>query len=121
MKKKANKQSADVHVPVTMISYSWKGNISLPRNKIYTLFIKYPLSNPAKFDIKTGKNGMGIIELIGAIGKVYKKIYEIDDLEEKSNNDNFTYGVWGHDIGDLNLSGINVDHVKKQITIDVDS
>jgi len=125
MKKKTNKQSVNIHVPMTMISYSWEGNISLPPNETYVLHVDYPLRKPAKFDIKTGKNGMGVIELINTIGKIYDKMYEVDDKEDLLSDDEdfegYTYDICGHSIDDLSLSGIDVNHDKKKITISVDS
>jgi hypothetical protein len=104
-------QSVNIHVPVTMTSYSWTGNLLLPRNKTYTLYVNYPLQKPAYFNIKTGKNGLNAIQLIGKIGKIYKKIYEVDDFNSEK------YRVYGHDISDLTIGGIKVNHKTKKITL----
>jgi len=116
MKKKTNKQSVDVHIPVTMLSSRWGGNFEkLPPNKTYELLIDYPLDCPARFKIKTGKNGLNLAGLLGKIGKLYEEIYEADDQGDDR------YGIYGHDIGDLSLGGIIVDHDKMLITLGVDS
>lgn len=86
-------------------------DVFLPANEEFTLTIDYPLSNAAKFKIKSGKTGMGTAKLIDKICKLYHKVYE---NEEK-------YGIWGHSIDDLNLEGIKVNFVKKSITIDIGS
>lgn len=119
VKKKANKQSIDVHIPVTMLSSSWKGDFDkLPANEVYELIIDYPLDNPARYKIKTGKNGMGLVALLGTIGKFYEKTYEDEDSSEDPRG---RYGIYGHSIDDLSLSGVNINHTTKKITLDVDS
>jgi len=103
------KSKLDCSIPIEDSS-PLKGNVDLPRNKVYTLVIDYPLDNPAKFQIKTGIKGMSSIQVIDKIIKSYHKVYEQN-----------IHGVWGHDIGDLMLVTVYVDHKKKLITLDVDS
>jgi hypothetical protein len=115
-------QNITVHIPVTMLSSIWKGEFpKLPANKTYQLVIDYPLSNPVTYPIKTGKKGMGLVSLLGKIGKLYQKTYDVEDETLESEAEGGRYGIYGHDIGDLNLSGINVNHKTKKITLDVDS
>lgn len=115
MKKK--NQSITVHIPITMLSSIWKGDFQkLPPNQTYQLVIDYPLDKPAVYPIKTGKNGMGLVVLLGKIGKLYQKTYDVEDESEQGR-----YGIYGHSIDDLNLSGIRVNHKKKLITLGVDS
>ena len=112
--KKQIKQSITIHIPIYYLNSIWKGDFKpLPANQIYNLVIDYPFGGERKhiFPIKTGKNGLGLIAILSKIGKSYNKIYE--NPEEN--------GVFGHDITDLNLSGIKVNHKSKKITIDVDS
>lgn len=90
------------------------GEISLPPNKTFSLTIDYPLARSAKFNISTGKNGLTTIGLINKIVKCYKKVYYKED-------ENGTYGIWGHDIGDLSLQGIDVDLKNNKISIHVGS
>ena len=85
-------------------------DIFLPPNKTFKLLINYPCKGKL-FNINTGKNGMGSLKLIRKIGIYYKEIYK----DPKGN------GVWGHDIGDLFLEGIEVNFEKKLITLHVGS
>ena len=41
------KQSATVHVPITMLGSTWKGNVSLPPNQTFDLQIDYPMERVA--------------------------------------------------------------------------
>jgi hypothetical protein len=110
--KKKTKQSITIFIPVSNLEGIWKGDFEkLPTNQTFDLIINYPLDREYHFVIKTGKKGMGLIDLLRKIGKVYNKIYFDPDK----------YGVWGHDIHDLQLEGINVDFKTKKITIEVGS
>lgn len=101
-----------IFIPVTNLDGFWKGSFKdLPPNKIYELIIDYPLSVKAKFKIHTGKNGLGLIKLLGIIGKKYIHIYENPRQ----------YGIWGHVIDDLQLEGITVNHKKKTIELSMGS
>lgn len=112
MKKKKNKKSITVCIPVRELDGIWNGDFkNLPPNKTFELVIDYPLDKPALFPIKTGKKGIGMLRLFKEIGKAYNKVY--DDV--------YQYGVFGHDIGDLFLEGINIDYEKHKITIEVGS
>lgn len=112
---KKNTQSIDLSVRITDLEEYWKGDFQkLPANSTYELVIDYPLSFPAHYKINTGKNGMGLMALLRKIGKLYQKTY---DLDSKCS----AYNIYGHDIGDLNLAGIRVNHKTKTIKLDVDS
>jgi len=112
-----NKQSLTVFIPVTNLSAIWKGDFNrLPANSTYQLIIDYPLTHPVTYNIKTGKNGMGLISLLSKIGKLYEKTYQDDD-----DSDGEKHGIWGHDIGDLSLEGIDINHNRKTITLAVGS
>jgi hypothetical protein len=86
------------------------GDISLPKNDTFTLIIDYPLDEEAKFKINTGKglSGLGLMKIIG---KKYDEVYRNADK----------YGIWGHEMSDLVLCGIDVDYDKKTIRLGVDS
>jgi hypothetical protein len=121
---KQDKQRAILHVPVTMCNSIWKGDFEkLPPNETYELKIDYPLTHPARFNIKTGAKGMNIIQLIKKIGELYEMIYEAepDNDEPCDEDEDVLYGIYGHGIDDLSLSGINVNHTTKKITLDVGS
>ena len=108
--KSEEKQSIKCYVPVGC-GKDYSGDLFLPPNDKYILEIDYPLDSVAKFEILTGENGIGSLNLISKICKFYENIYK--DAEK--------YGIWGHDIFDLQLCQINIDHKTKQITIGVDS
>jgi hypothetical protein len=106
--KKPAKQSVVVDIKIVdLIEAIWKGNITLPANKIYQLIIEYPFNQIIVNPIKTGKNGMGLLQLLKKIGQIYDDVYE--------NAYSF------HNIDDLYLEGITVDHKKKTIKLDVGS
>ena len=120
--KKTNKQSITLDIPITYLAATWKGSFDkLPANKTYELIIDYPLSNPARYQIKTGKTGMGLVKLLGTIGKLYQKTYDVEDSSMDNEEDGGRYGIWGHDIGDLALEGIDINHKTKKITLDIGS
>jgi hypothetical protein len=85
------------------------------------IIIDYPLANPYEFELTSDK-GFTRLQLLLEVSKQYYKLY---DEEEKSatiktvpipkrktmynrNQTNGKYGVWGHDIADLDLSEIFV-------------
>lgn len=111
--------------------------IVIPYSEI-TLIIDYPLNNPASFVLKNSKNGFSKKELILEISKKYHEIYNIEENTSKTktipvnqrngiinrNKTDGKYGIWGHDIGDLDLSSIQVyksENGKIQIILVVES
>ncbi|SEP59819.1 hypothetical protein [Flavobacterium urocaniciphilum] len=86
------------------------------------LNIDYPLNNPASFVLKSSTNGFTKRELILEISKLYYEIYNVEEntsniktipIEQRKgvinrNQTDGKYGIWGHDIGDLDLSSIEV-------------
>lgn len=95
------------------------------------LIIDYPLNNPAIIEI-TNPNGFSRKDLILIISKKYIEIYNEEEssattktipLEQRTglinrNQTDGKYGIWGHDISDLGLSGIELYQNKEgQITI----
>lgn len=103
----------------------------LKPNQEYTLVIRYPLHNPAKFAFNTHFQGMTRAKLVSLIRKYYKKVYDEEDKNVGKKTDcipgmfnrdtsNGKYGIWGHHIGDLVL--VNAEISKKNvITLGVDS
>lgn len=120
---KKNSENMTLDIPVTyLIDATWKGEFQkLPPNRTYELTIDYPLSNPATYKIKTGKKGMGLIKLLKAIGKAYERTYAREDRTLKSEEEGGVYGIWGHDIGDLALEGISINHKTRKIRLDIGS
>lgn len=112
---KSNIETVSVHIPI-MMGVSNKGNCSIKPNKVYTLVLNYPFAGlEHNFPIKSGPKGLSGNDLVGVICKIYcDKVYKNDKSEEK-------YGVFGHDVGDLSLCEIKVNHVKKLITVCVNS
>ena len=94
--------------------------IVIKKNKVI-LVVDYPLKKTVEFELSSD-SGFTRAMLIKAISKKYKYIYKkeqettkikIIPIEKRKRliNRNTTdgiYGVWGHDIGDLVLSGIQV-------------
>ena len=87
------------------------------------LFIDYPLNNPVEIEISSEKlTGFTRKDLAKQISLSYKLIYKVEEetaevktipIEERKtlrnrNETNGTYGIWGHDIGDLVLSSVVV-------------
>jgi len=85
------------------------------------IIIDYPLTNQYEFTLKSDK-GFTRTQLLSEISQHYSKVF---DEEEKSatvktipvdqrttmynrNETDGKYGIWGHDIADLVLSGISV-------------
>jgi hypothetical protein len=109
--------------------------IVIPYSEI-TIIIDYPLNKPTSFVLTNSKNGFTKKELILEISKKYHEIFTVEettatiktippDKRKKIMNRNETngnYGIWGHDIGDLDLSSIEVyksESGKIQIILDV--
>ena len=109
--------------------------IVIPYSEI-TIIIDYPLNKPTSFVLTNSKNGFTKKELILEISKKYHDIYTVEETtatiktippdERKGimnrNETNGNYGIWGHDIGDLDLSSIEVfksESGKIQIILDV--
>lgn len=122
VKKKTKRASVTLmmHVATTANCKSTK-DIWLEPNQIFEVKIDYPLSHPAKFKLRTGKDGMGIFGIATAICKKYQEIYDEEDERGEDEDGDTKYGIWGHDIEDLHLEGININFEKKTITIDVGS
>ncbi|PAM94380.1 hypothetical protein B4N84_15055 [Flavobacterium sp. IR1] len=112
-------------------------SIIVPDSEI-TLLIDYPLNKPAEFVLKSAGKGFTKKQLILEISKKYHEIYKEEEstavtktlpMEKRGNliNRNETdgkYGVWGHDIGDLDLSTIDVyksENGKITISLGVES
>lgn len=86
-----------------------------------TLIIDYPLNNPVEVKIKSdNSNGFTRKELAQKISTEYNRIYKEEEESAKTkttpiderqglinrNQTDGKYGIWGHDIDDLDLSAI---------------
>lgn len=96
------------------------------------IYIDYPLNHPATFIIKTIEKGFTRRQLITEISKKYHEIYKLEEstannkttpVEQRQglinrNETDGKYGIWGHDISDLDLSTIEVHkNSKGEITL----
>ena len=97
------------------------------KNNVATLIIDYPLGKPVEINIKSKTNtGFKKRELAEIVSREYHRIYKEEEesakikttsLEEREglinrNQTNGKYAIWGHDIDDLDLSGIIVRKTK---------
>ncbi|MFN5773340.1 hypothetical protein [Flavobacterium sp.] len=87
-----------------------------------TLVIDYPLNKPAEFVIKSSEKGFTKKQLALVISKKYHEIYDSEESSAKTktipvgkregvinrNKTDGKYGIWGHDISDLDLSSVEV-------------
>ncbi len=90
--------------------------------KNVTLIIDYPLNNPVSFEITTTTNGFSRKQLIREISKKYHEIYKEEEVSASTktiprgerkgiinrNETDGKYGIWGHDLSDLDLSSVEV-------------
>ena len=86
------------------------------------IIIDYPLNFPADFEISTTGQGFSRKQLILEISERYHEIYKLEEstattktipLDKRKglinrNQTDGKFGVWGHDISDLDLSQIEV-------------
>jgi hypothetical protein len=93
----------------------------IPYNKV-TLIIDYPLNNAAIFELIGNGHGFTRRQLILEISKKYHLIYKEEETSATTktvpsekreglynrNQTDGKYGVWGHDLSDLDLSSIDV-------------
>lgn len=106
-----------------------ESEVILPKNKAYTITIDYPLTNAFVTKLETGKNGLTRREVVTKICSFYKKIYDdeaksmngkesyIEGMYNRATSDG-KYGIWGHVLGDLVLSDINIDGNKLSVGVD---
>lgn len=94
-------------------------------HKSVTVIFDYPLNKQYAVEIKSSK-GFTRKMLIMEISKIYHHIYNEEEktatvktlpIEKRTmynrNETNGKFGIWGHDIGDLVLSGIDVHQTLK--------
>lgn len=86
------------------------------------IIVDYPLNFPATFEVSAIQQGFSRKELIVEISRLYHEIYKLEEstaatktipidkrggLRNRNQTDG-KFGVWGHDISDLDLSQIEV-------------
>lgn len=111
--------------------------IVIPYSEI-TILIDYPLNKPAEFLIQNNGKGFSKKQLALEISKKYHEIYQTEESSAKTktipiekrerlinrNETDGKYGIWGHDIDDLDLSSIEVyktENGKIQIILGIES
>jgi hypothetical protein len=104
---------------------------------VIRVFIDYPLNNPYEFTLISEK-GFSRRQLLEEISKHYYKVFEEEEasatvktipIDKRTtmynrNETNGKYGIWGHDIADLDLSQINVYRTANNeivLSLDVES
>ena len=97
--------------PIKMI----KPNEVITKAKEITIHFNYPLDNAADFTFKS-KNGFTRKKFYECIAKGYKRIYREEEADDGNPGhisgmynratSNGRYGIWGHDIGDLVIEGV---------------
>jgi len=89
--------------------------------KVITVIIDYPVRDQYRFDLRSD-TGFTRALLLKKISEAYYKMYEEEEasatvktipVEKRTtiynrNETNGKYGIWGHDIADLVLSGVDV-------------
>lgn len=97
--------------------------LDLEPNSVYKVKFTYPLTDSSTLTITTKKKGMGALELLLTVCQEYRRIYDEEEeyFEKNPNGDSPPYGIWGHDIEDLYLEGLEVNHKNKTITLFVGS
>lgn len=127
----------------TMLTYDvWipDERIILTPNKTYTLIIDYPLRNTYTQEIKSGKKGTSLREVLNIAVDAYKKIYKDEKKTSKLKEESIAernkgksgmksrlmnrastdgiYGIWGHDLSDLTITNIIVKGNKIYLSVD---
>jgi len=107
-------KSFDYPVARSMAKYrkvSQPSKVVIPPNKRYTLVIDYPLDKPYKGVVASGKGGMTLRRLLDTIVAHYYKVYKTPKK----------YQIWGHNITDLVIEAVNLNHRKGIIKLWVGS
>jgi hypothetical protein len=112
---------ANIEAPEKDIDQLINGNEMVIQENKVTIIIDYPLNNPYKYIISS-TDGFTRTQLLKKISELYHSIYSEEEKTStiktippdkrvgiyNRNETNGKYGIWGHDIGDLDLSSISV-------------
>lgn len=104
-------------------------DVVLPPDKEYTLIIDYPVKNPYKAKITTGKSGITRKKLAEVACKHYRKMYKEEDKSTKikpglikgmfnRRETNGKFGIWGHVIEDLILHSAQIKGNNIELGVD---
>jgi len=99
-----------------------------------TVEVNYPLDKSYMFPLfSPTEKGFSRAELGLAISSLYRWIYDFEEQTSNTPTSNHSgillnrnkttgyFGVWGHDLGDLVLSGVRYNEQKKAWVLDIDS
>lgn len=100
---------AACNLPINSLDTFSTKDIYLQSNLVYTLVIDYPVKDPIKVDINAGKKGMGFLEILNEIRKIYMKIYFNPEK----------YGIKDFPKDWLTLRKIYIDHLNRVIELDI--
>ena len=112
---------ADLENPINDLPNLAKRDEIIINNQKIKIIIDYPLTNQYEFTLKSDK-GFSRGQLLSEISKHYYSVYEEEEktatiktipIEKRTimynrNETDGKYGIWGHDIADLDISGILV-------------
>ncbi|MBA0883292.1 hypothetical protein [Flavobacterium undicola] len=116
---------ADLEKPDSDLANLDKKDEIVVSNKLVKIVIDYPLTNQYEFTLES-ENGFTRGQLLTEISKHYYLLYEEEEktatiktipIEKRTtmynrNETNGKYGIWGHDIADMDISGISVYKTK---------
>lgn len=106
-----NKQSCN-KLDISLKDWNEKSSgVFLQPDQTFNIVVDYPISGTYTFILKTGETGLHTIDIINAIVHIYKNIIYVNDESMAK------FGVWGHDIGDLNLEAFEVNFDLKNIKL----
>jgi hypothetical protein len=108
--------------PEIRIAYLIDANVIVIPYENVKLRIDYPIAKPVFFSLSGSERGFTRKQIILAISKKYHQMYDEEEITAKiktipmkdrkilanRNRTDGKYGIWGHDLSDLDLSSINV-------------
>jgi hypothetical protein len=127
---------ANLSKPETDINQIVDKDTIIISQKSISIIIDYPLTTPFVFTLNSD-SGFSRKTLLREIAKKYAEVYKIEEetssiktipiKDRKMMNRNQTngkFGIWGHDLSDLDLSGVTVyetDEGKTVLTLNIES
>lgn len=128
---------ADLEKPEIDLPNLDKKDEIIVSSKFIKIVIDYPLTNQYEFTLKS-ENGFTRGQLLTEISKHYYLLYKEEErtatiktipVDKRTtmynrNETNGKYGIWGHDIADMDISGISVYKAKNGeiiLTLNIES
>lgn len=98
-----------------------------------TVVIDYPVSKPVNFKI-TSESGFTKGDLLRRVGQIYRQLYKDEEASStiktvpmdkrqgviNRNTTDGKYGIWGHDIDDLDISSATISCTKGKCIIELE-